>query len=212
MTISTQELERQLKSKFDIKHMCDIGEMSTSPNGLFKLLHKIYQSSYQPTDRIVFYTSHMLPENFLKHLYETVNFIDISNWFVLICGPAELETSIEFACKQFSQDSIPFQFQSTDLVPTQNIEDKFFLPDTVCAIPWTHLEITQQGNITPCCMSHGSTLGNIKHTTLEQAFNGKELQELRRELLAGDRPKICRGCWKAEEKNLTSIRMHNIND
>jgi MoaA/NifB/PqqE/SkfB family radical SAM enzyme len=210
MTVSIQELEQQLKAKFDVKVMHDIGELSSSPNGLFKLLHGIYQSSYQPTDRIVFYTSHVLPEKFLKHLYETVNFIDISNWFVLICGPADLETSIESACKQFSHDPIPFQFQYTDLEPTHSIEDKFFLPDTVCAIPWTHLEIQTDGGITPCCMTSGSTLGNIKHTTLDQVFNGQGLQELRRGLLAGERPEICRGCWKAEEKNLTSIRIHNI--
>jgi MoaA/NifB/PqqE/SkfB family radical SAM enzyme len=210
MSISPQELEQQLRTKFNVKVMCDIGDLSSSPNGLFKLLHSIYQDSYQPNDRIVFYTSHVLPEHFLKHLYETVNFIDISNWFVLICGPGELESSIKSACQQFSHDPVPFEFQSTSLMPTHNIEDKFFLPDTVCAIPWTHLEIQNDGGITPCCMTSGSTLGNIKHTTLEQAFSGKDLLELRREFLAGDRPKICRGCWKAEEKNLTSIRMHNI--
>lgn len=211
MTISTQELERQLKSKFDIKHMCDLGKMSTSPNGLFKLLDSIYQESYQPTDRIVFYTSHVLPETFLKHLYETVNFIDISNWFVLICGPSEIATSIKSCCEKFSHDPIPFQFQSTDdLELTHKIEDKFFLPDTICAIPWTHLEIKSNGDITPCCMTEQVTLGNIKNTTLEQAFQTDELKKLRSELLSGVKPTVCQNCWKVEEKNLTSIRMHNI--
>jgi MoaA/NifB/PqqE/SkfB family radical SAM enzyme len=211
MTVLLQELEQQLKSKFNIKVMCDIGEMSTSPNALFKLFHSIYQDSYDPTDRIVFYTSHVLPNRFLQHFYETVNFIDISNWFILICGPEELAESIKSSCEKFSQDPVPFQFQITNLLPTHSIDDRFFLPDTVCAIPWTNLEIRTDGGFTPCCMSSDDPiLGNIKNMTLKQAFHGEEMQKLRSSLLAGERPDICRGCWKVEEKNLTSIRMHNI--
>lgn len=211
MTISTQELEQQLKSEFNVKVMCDIGEMSTSPNGLFKLLHSIYQDSYGPADRIVFYTSQVLPNSFLQHLYETVNFIDISNWFVLICGPAELAAPVESCCKEFSHDPVPFQLKAVDLLPTKSIEDKFFLPDTICAIPWTNLEIRTDGGFTPCCMSSGgSKLGNIKNITLEQAFHSKVMQDLRNSLLAGEKPDVCQACWKVEEKNLTSIRVHNI--
>jgi radical SAM protein with 4Fe4S-binding SPASM domain len=210
MNISPQDLEQHLRAEFNIKVICDIGELSTSPNALFKLLHGIYQSSYQSDDRIVFYTSHVLPENFLKHVYETFNFIDISNWFVLICGPAEIESSVISCCERFSHDPISFQYRRVNLLPTQQIENNFSLPDSICAIPWTHLEVTSNGDITPCCMTSGSTLGNIKSTTLEQAFNSKPLQDLRRGLLAGERPDICGSCWKVEEKNLTSIRMHNI--
>jgi MoaA/NifB/PqqE/SkfB family radical SAM enzyme len=152
----------------------------------------------------------LLPDDFLKHLYETFNFIDISNWFVLICGPAELGESIESSCKQFSQDPVPFQFQATDLAPTHPINNEFFLPDTICVIPWTNLEIRTDGGFTPCCMSNGPKIGDIKHDTLEQAFHGKDLQDLRSSLLAGERPDACRGCWRVEEKNLTSIRMHNV--
>jgi radical SAM protein with 4Fe4S-binding SPASM domain len=210
MTISLQTLDQQLRSKFDVKAICDIGELSSSPNGLFKLLHGIYQSSYQPNDRIIFYTSYMLPENFLKHLYETVNFIDISNWFVLICGPTELETSIKSTCQQFSHDPTPFQFQSVNLVDTQQLEHNFLLPDTICAIPWTHLEIESNGDISPCCMTDDYILGNVKQDSLNDVFHGKALQELRNSLLVGERPKTCQGCWNLEEKNLTSIRMHNV--
>jgi radical SAM protein with 4Fe4S-binding SPASM domain len=205
------DLEQQLKLEFNIKSMCDIGEMSTSSNGLFKLLHSIYQDNYSPTDRIVFYTSHVLPDRFLQHFYETVDFINISRWFILICGPAEIEASIKSCCKEFPHNSAPFQFQSVDLLPTNIIEDKFVLPDTMCAVPWTNLEIRADGRIAPCCMtSNLPNLGNIKQVTFEQAFHSKFMQDLRTSLLAGEKPSICQGCWKVEEKNLTSIRQHNI--
>lgn len=209
MTISAVTLEQQLRSKFNVKVMCDLGDVSTDPTLLFKLLQSIYQEQYNQNDRIVFYTSSTLPENFLQHLYETINFIDISNWFVLICGPVDLQESILTACKKFSHDSVPFQFHPVDLLTTNPIEDNFSLPNTVCAIPWTNLEILQTGNITPCCMSN-MVLGNIKTTTLEQAFHSDKLQGLRHSFLKGERPTECNSCWKVEEKNLTSIRMHNI--
>ena len=208
MTISSAALEQQLRSKFNVKAICDLGDASADPTFLFKLLHEIYQEKYDQNDRIVFYTSCLLSDKFFQHLYETINFIDISNWFVLICGPAELEKSIVDTCKKFSHDPVPFQFQSVDLLITKSIEDNFSLPDTICAIPWTNIEIRQSGNITPCCMST-MNLGNIKNTTLKQAFYSDELQKLRKSFLDGDRPTECNSCWKVEKKNLTSIRMHN---
>ena len=210
MNITVNTLEQQLRSQFNIKAMCDIGKLSSSPTALFKLLHGIYQEQYDHRARIVFYTSHSVPTKFLQHLYETINFIDISNWFVLICGPKDLEQSIVSSCKLFSHDPVPFQFQSVEISKTKPIEDKFSLPDTVCALPWSNLEIMQNGDIRPCCMTSNMSLGNIKNTTLEQAFHSDQLQKLRNSLLAGERPIECNGCWKVEEKNLTSIRMHNI--
>jgi radical SAM protein with 4Fe4S-binding SPASM domain len=209
MTISALELEQHLRSKFDVKIMQDLGELSTSPTALFKLLNSVYQEKYELNDRLVFYTAHLPTEKFLKHFIETVNFVDISNWFVLICAPQELEQTIMSLCQQHSKDPVPFQFQATDLASTKSFEDCFSLPDTMCAIPWTNLEITQRGNITPCCMSK-LNLGNVKTTKLEQAFHGDTLQKFRNSFLAGDRPSECNSCWKVEEKNLTSIRMHNI--
>lgn len=209
MTITINELTEQLKSQFDVKFICDLGEMSTSPTKLFKLLDSAYQKEYKSNDRLVFYTSHIPDEAFFRHLYETVNFIDISNWFILICGPEQLGQIIVSSCEKFSTDNVPFQFQPVNLVDTRAIENNFFLPETICAIPWSNLEIAQNGDITPCCMS-SMTLGNIKDVTLEEAFRSDKMQKLRSELLEGARPKECNNCWKVEDKNLTSIRKHNI--
>ena len=211
MTMNLAELEQQLKSQFDLKLICDLGEMSGSPNALFKALNDVYQKRYEPNDRIVFYTSHAVPEQLLQHLYETTNFLDISNFFILICGPLDTKQAILTCCEKFSQDPEPFNFYPVDVVPaTQKLENCFNLPKTICAIPWTHLEIKSDGDITPCCMTTDLILGNINNTTLEEAFQSKKLKNLRNELLSGAQPSACQNCWKVEEKNLTSIRMHNI--
>ena len=101
MTIMLDNLENQLKEKFNVKLMHDLGDLSLTPNGLFKLLTNVYQESYNTNDRIVFYTSQIPPEQFLQHLYETINFIDISNYFVLICGPQELKDLLLLTGKKF---------------------------------------------------------------------------------------------------------------
>jgi MoaA/NifB/PqqE/SkfB family radical SAM enzyme len=59
-------------------------------------------------------------------------------------------------------------------------------------------------------MSKNIVLGNIKSHTLNQAFYSKAMTGLRQSLLKGQRPDECSNCWSVEEKNLTSIRMHNI--
>lgn len=59
-------------------------------------------------------------------------------------------------------------------------------------------------------MSVKSVAGNIKTDTLQDVFNGDKIQSLRDSLLKGEKPEVCRSCWKVEEKNLTSIRQHNI--
>ena len=91
MTMLLDDLEKQLNEKFNVKLMHDLGELSLTPNGLFKLLTNVYQESYNPDDRIVFYTSQIPSYQFFQHLYEAINFIDISNCFILICGPRELK-------------------------------------------------------------------------------------------------------------------------
>jgi MoaA/NifB/PqqE/SkfB family radical SAM enzyme len=208
MVVDIAKLEENLKSQFDVKLFCDLGELSASHNGLFKALSAVYQPVYGQNDRIVFYTSQDLTENLLRYLYETCNFLDISNWFVMLCCAKDFQGQIEICCEKYSQDPIPFQHSIVDIRGTKDIKDNFDLPDTVCAIPWHNIEIQQNGNLTPCCTST-DVLGNIKDITLDQAFYGEKMQRLRDDLLSGSRPEGCNQCWKVEDKKLTSIRMHN---
>ena len=162
MTISPKNLEDQLTKKFNVKLMHDLGELSATPNGLFKVLDSVYQESYNVNDRIVFYTSHVPSQQFLQHFYETINFIDISNWFILICGPAELKDPVTSLCRQFSTDPVPVGFQEVVLSTTHEFVDQFTLPDTICSVPWNNIEIRATGDITPCCqIDDFSLLGNF---------------------------------------------------
>ncbi len=210
MTLSVDKLKQRLEEKFDLLVYFDVAEVSFHPGKLLQLLDPIYKNSYENNQRIVIFTSWEIPTELWKHLYQTINFLDISNWFVLICGPSSLEKSLLASCREFSHDPVPFQFMKVDLDSTQQIQSTYLLPDTICAIPWTNLEIRANGEITPCCSSESISLGNIKRTSLDQAFFSDKMENLREDFLKGLTPKECANCWKIESQGLTSIRMHNI--
>lgn len=210
MILSTKELRSNLEKKFDIEIFFDIGEISQKPNRLLQILDPIYKPVYQANERIVAFTSREISIDLWKHLYETMNFLDISNWFVLICGPEFLRNSLIDSHRKFSKDPIPFQFVPTNLEPTQVMQEGYLFPDTMCAIPWTNLEIRANGDITPCCASESISLGNIQKNSLEEAFFSDKMEDLRQRLYQGLQPSECKSCWKVEEQGLTSIRMHNI--
>ena len=199
------QLEAVLQKKYSIKGIVDLGELSTSPQAAFQFFNSVYQSEFEGNDRIVLYTSHEIPEKFLQHLYQVMNSVDISNWFVLMCTPINFVHKTEL----YSADPVSFQTFKIDLTTTTEFSDKYILPNTICAIPWMHLEIRNNGDITPCCTTSGITIGNINTTTIDQAFHSDKMQNFRQKLLDGKKPYECNRCWKNEERGLKSIRIHN---
>jgi radical SAM protein with 4Fe4S-binding SPASM domain len=204
MTID--QLKTNLEKKYSIKAMIDLSDLSKSPQAAYQFFQSIHQPEYQDNDRIVLYTSVEIPDKFLKHLHQVINFVDISNWFILMC------TNSMFVNKanEYSTDLVAFQHLKIPLEQTSEFSDQYILPETICAIPWMNIELRSNGDITPCCMSSGVSLGNINNDTIDDAFNSDALQTLRKQLLNGEKPKACNSCWKNEERGLTSIRMHNI--
>lgn len=211
MTFTIPELKAALEKKFTIKGMVDLSDLTTDPGSAMAFFNSVYQRCYDPHDRIVIFTSQDISIELLHHLYDTTNFLDISNFFVMICGPNNLETSISEACFNYSNDPVPFQFYPVTLETTKNINYQFLLPATICAIPWTHLQIKNNGDITPCCVMTDATIGNIDSMTMEEAFTSDRLNDLRTQLLQGKKPKECSRCWEQEDQGRTSIRIHNLN-
>lgn len=210
MTLTVNQLKTKLDVAYHIKDMIDLADLTADPGAAMKYFSALYQSEYGPNDRIVIYSSHDVPSALWKHIYGTVNFLDISNFFVLFCGSADQESAMKLACEQYSTDPVCFQFHLIDLETTKSLLDRYELPETMCAIPWTNLQIFNDGNISPCCMTTDATIGNITSMTLEQAFNSESMQNLRQSLLNGEKPKQCSNCWKLEDRGLTSIRTHNL--
>ena len=80
-----------------------------------------------------------------------------------------------------------------------------------CVLPWIHLNVQPNGDIYPCCMApYGKSIGNTTDNTLEEVWNGEDMKTIRKEMLVGERPKLCERCFLIEDSGLLSPRnTHN---
>jgi radical SAM protein with 4Fe4S-binding SPASM domain len=74
-----------------------------------------------------------------------------------------------------------------------------------CIIPWLYLEVFPDGVVTPCC-SNTLKLGDIKTTSLEEIWNGNEMNQFRLSLFKEDLPPSCHSCKMVEELGGNSLR------
>ena len=67
-----------------------------------------------------------------------------------------------------------------------------------CLRLWSGCVITTNGDVLPCCYDkdHKHTLGNITSQTLPEIFHGPKAHALRRQILCGHLPEMCKNCDK----------------
>lgn len=74
--------------------------------------------------------------------------------------------------------------------------------------PFTGLATREDGAICVCCRSH--PIGFIDQAPLEYHWNGETMQRIRRQVLAGERPKECEPCFSLEDQGVESLRQRHI--
>jgi MoaA/NifB/PqqE/SkfB family radical SAM enzyme len=188
----------------------DLADLTNSPSAVYKLFNDLHREEFQHSDRIVFYTSQEIPDLLWRHLYQAANQMDISNFFILICSPTDLAEKSQQQVLLWSSDCVPFQTQKVSVADNAPLGNNYHVPDTICPLPWTHLEIKPNGNISPCCVQKES-VGNIIDHTLTDVFVSKSMQMLRTSFLNGELPSGCRVCWKNEADNVVSNRQRHYN-
>lgn len=86
---------------------------------------------------------------------------------------------------------------------------------TICAIPWNHLAIQQNGDYRACCqcihppfgrLTDGEKPMNVLDTSFDEARNAIELKEIRSQMMKGEKPAVCKLCWDEEASGLSSRR------
>jgi MoaA/NifB/PqqE/SkfB family radical SAM enzyme len=200
--ISISSLRQHLSERYTIKCFVDLAHISATPSNAYKQFQECCQEVFENNDRLVFYTTEVIPNKLLHHLYQAASLIDISNFFVLICSPYDI-------IEQVGSDN-PFQTMQIDLEETSKLQDNYFVPDTICPIPWMHLEVSAQGDIRPCCV-YSQKVGTVKDSTLQDTFYNDILTNLRQEFLNGKKPHGCSHCWKLEGNGLISNRIRHVN-
>jgi len=79
---------------------------------------------------------------------------------------------------------------------------------TFCLHPFTGLATREDGAVKVCCRSQ--PIGWIQDDTLERIWNGVQMQEVRRQVLCGERPEVCKPCFDLEDQGVESLRQRHI--
>jgi len=104
------------------------------------------------------------------------------------------------------------------------MDNKKLIKETpnLCIYPWIHLEANAMGRIRPCCQVNDGgglkdNMGKLyqlsdNNTTLEDAYTGQQMINLRKQFLNNERPDVCYKCWSNEDAGIRSLRQAQILD
>jgi sulfatase maturation enzyme AslB (radical SAM superfamily) len=80
---------------------------------------------------------------------------------------------------------------------------------TFCMHPFTGLATREDGAVKICCRSQ--PIGWIQDQSIEDIWNGDAMREVRRQVLSGGRPDVCKPCFDLEDQGVESLRQRHIN-
>ena len=82
--------------------------------------------------------------------------------------------------------------------------------DKICAVPWVHLNFEPNGKVVPCCLTshHNYFAGDLNTQTIEEIWNSDNMKNLRKQMIAGEEPKICSTCFDREKVTGESGRIY----
>ena len=84
--------------------------------------------------------------------------------------------------------------------------------NTLCAVPWMHLNFEPNGKVVPCCLTshHNYFAGDLTTQSIEEIWNSDNMKDLRVQMLNNKEPKICATCFDREKVTGESGRVfHN---
>ncbi len=197
-------LQSFLSKNYQVLGSYDLAEISENPYKVYQILNHHRREEFLPNQIIVFYTQYVPSEQLLLHLIDAAKLIDVDPFFILLCGPLQIQPIIDTVCKENNS----FKFVNFQ-VSSQELKNKFHLPKTFCPLPWTNSEVRENGFIFPCCVSK-NTVGVIEDGLIE-TFHSKKMITLRQEFLEGKKPDSCNSCWINEDRGLVSNRIRHRN-
>lgn len=83
--------------------------------------------------------------------------------------------------------------------------------NTICAVPWMHLNFEPNGLVVPCCLTstHNYFAGDLNDQPIEAIWNSDNMKALRKDMINGIEPKICNKCFDRERVTGESGRTHH---
>ena len=89
---------------------------------------------------------------------------------------------------------------------------------TFCPLPFVHVSTTPHGEIKLCCRARPPKGGknvnnpNVKddNFNLKDYWHSEYMNEIRDDLILGNKPQQCQNCWKMEDMDIVSLRLNRI--
>ena len=76
--------------------------------------------------------------------------------------------------------------------------------------PFTGLATREDGAVKICCRSQ--PIGWIQDDSLEHIWNNYQMRDVRKKVLCGERPEVCKPCFDLEDQGVESLRQRHIKD
>jgi radical SAM protein with 4Fe4S-binding SPASM domain len=202
-------IREKYKKQYNIVAVADAGDLTSEIAKEYQFLYGAYKKKFGPLDRIIIYSSYYLGGQFIENLCDAAKVIDISPNFILICGNIENNELVKDFFK-FENSWNSFEFvHDNEILNTKPINAYALNRDSLCPLPWSHLEVTNNGDIKPCCIN-SMVLGNISKNNINDIFTGDNINHIREEMISGIKPQSCHKCWKTEDAGLTSNRIRHL--
>jgi MoaA/NifB/PqqE/SkfB family radical SAM enzyme len=81
----------------------------------------------------------------------------------------------------------------------------------ICVLPFMHALIQPDGRIKLCCNSENDeTMPTVSDTGINDILNNSHHVSVRKQMLAGEYPNVCKKCWKNEELKIESYRQQQF--
>lgn len=205
--MNTEELKQYLESKYTLVCFNDLANVSMTPYYVYNLFYKVHKDTFKSNERLVFYSSQTPSDNLIKHLYQAAKTIDISNFFVLIVAPNTKE--ILQRNRMHNTDECCFDYLDMSISNCLLLQENFYIPDTICPMPWMHSEI-KNGKIKPCCVYDNESAESFANNNITEIFNGDLFQNTRHQLLQGTKIPQCSRCWNTEDLGIISSRQRHL--
>lgn len=218
ISLASTDLQKYLESRHGHKiiGMIDLDDLINRPRKTLYQYFDIWRKpAFDVDERIVLFTRTTPDHGTLVHIQRCASLIDISNFFILLCGSQIDRDQLESVRRCYSSDDCVFsslEINITDPMPVGIKNPLITLPETFCFSPWAHMEISSQGEFKPCCVYKESIKDvdgrafNINEDSVEEVYNSDYLSDLRQQFLAGEKPSGCSNCWLKEQYNGISNR------
>lgn len=214
-------LKQELKQQYDIDQFVFLEDLEHSPSStLYRALEPFRRDVFNADYRFILFNFSKLQKSTLDHIVKTVDYLDISRFFVLVI------TNQQETFDYFNSLNEPFSLELVDYTvdhagPTTTVTP-MFANDTMCAHAWTGLHIDPDGAARLCCDYIGKVVDsdskpyNIQTHSIDEILSSDYVTNIRNGFRKGITPTECRNCTKAEasggesKRRLTPYKLENL--